>query len=72
MFASSFHQRFGALALDVLDAAGQVTGPGYQLAEIQRTALNCLAESIYGGTTEIQLNLIAEGAPGLPKEGTRR
>jgi alkylation response protein AidB-like acyl-CoA dehydrogenase len=72
VFASSFHQRFGALALDMLGAAGQVTGPGYQLSEIQRTALACLAESIYGGTTEIQMNLIAERALGLPKEGTRR
>ena len=72
VFASSFHQRFGALALDVLGAASQVTGPGYQLSEIQRTALACLAESIYGGTTEIQMNLIAERALGLPKEGTRR
>jgi alkylation response protein AidB-like acyl-CoA dehydrogenase len=69
VFASSFHQRFGALALDALGAAGQVTRPGYSLSEIQRTGLACLAESIYGGTTEIQLNLIAERALGLPKEG---
>jgi alkylation response protein AidB-like acyl-CoA dehydrogenase len=71
VYASSFHQRLGALALDLLGAAGQVTGPGYQLSEIQRTALTGLAESIYGGTTEIQMNLIAERALGLPKEGTR-
>jgi alkylation response protein AidB-like acyl-CoA dehydrogenase len=72
VFASSFHQRLGALAVDLLGAAGQVTGPGYELSEIQRTALTCVAESIYGGTTEIQLNLIAERALGLPREGTRR
>jgi alkylation response protein AidB-like acyl-CoA dehydrogenase len=72
VFASSFHQRFGALALDLLDAPGQVTGPGYELSEIQRTALTCLAESIYGGTTEIQMNLIAERALGLPRERTQR
>jgi alkylation response protein AidB-like acyl-CoA dehydrogenase len=70
--AAAFHQRLGALALDLLDAAGQVTGPGYELGEMQRTALACLAESIYGGTTEIQMNLIAERALGLPKEGPRR
>ncbi len=72
VFASSFHQRVGGLALDLLGAQGQVTGPGYELSEIQRKALACLAESIYGGTSEIQLNLIAERALGLPREGTRR
>ena len=72
VFASSFHQRLGALALDLLGAGGQVTGPGYELSEIQRTALACLAESIYGGASEIQMNLIAERGLGLPREGTQR
>jgi alkylation response protein AidB-like acyl-CoA dehydrogenase len=72
VYASSFHQRLGALALDLLGAEGQVTGPEYELNEIPRKALACLAESIYGGTSEIQMNLIAERALGLPREGTRR
>lgn len=72
VFASSFHQQLGSLTLDALGAAGQVTGTGYELTEVQRTALASLAESIYGGTTQIQLNLLAERVLGLPKEGARR
>lgn len=72
VFASSYHQSLGSLALDALGAAGQVTGDGYELTEIQRTALASLSESIYGGTTQIQMNLLAERVLGLPKEATRR
>ena len=41
--------------------------PGYGLDELQRTSLAALAESIYGGTTQIQLNILAERALGLPR-----
>jgi len=37
------------------------------LDEVQRTSLAALAESIYGGTTQIQLNILAERALGLPR-----
>jgi alkylation response protein AidB-like acyl-CoA dehydrogenase len=67
VFASGFHQRLSVLALDGLGAAGQLVGPGYGLDEIQRAALATLAESIYGGTTQIQLNILAERALGLPR-----
>jgi alkylation response protein AidB-like acyl-CoA dehydrogenase len=67
VFASAFHQRLGSLTLDSLGAAGQLVGPGYELDELQRTSLAALAESIYGGTTQIQLNLLAERALGLPR-----
>ena len=67
VFASSFHQRLGALAFDALGAAGQLVEPGYGLGELQRTSLAALAESIYGGTTQIQLNILAERALGLPR-----
>jgi alkylation response protein AidB-like acyl-CoA dehydrogenase len=67
VFASSFHQRLGSLSLDILDARGQVVGEGYELSDIQGTSLACLAESVYGGTTQIQLNLLGERALGLPR-----
>jgi alkylation response protein AidB-like acyl-CoA dehydrogenase len=67
VLASSFHQRLGALAFDALGAAGQLVEPGYGLDEMQRTSLAALAESIYGGTTQIQLNILAERALGLPR-----
>ena len=65
--ASCFHQRLSVLALDGLGAAGQLVGPGYGLDEVQREALAALAESIYGGTTQIQLNILAERTLGLPR-----
>lgn len=65
--ASCFHQRLSVLALDGLGAAGQLVGPGYGLDEVQRASLAALAESIYGGTTEIQLNILAERTLGLPR-----
>ena len=65
--ASRFHQRLSVLALDGLGAAGQLVGPGYGLDEVQRATLAALAESIYGGTTQIQLNILAERALGLPR-----
>ena len=67
VFATCFHQRLSVLALDGLGPTGQLVGPGYGLDEVQRAALAALAESIYGGTTQIQLNILAERTLGLPR-----
>jgi len=63
-----WHRDLGELAMDVLGPAGTVTGPEYDLDERQRLWLFSRADTIYGGSDEIQRNVIAERVLGLPKE----
>lgn len=63
---SHWHRDLGKLAMDVL-------GPDGESAEESVRALQQLfffsrADTIYGGTSEIQLNLIAERGLGMPRE----
>jgi alkylation response protein AidB-like acyl-CoA dehydrogenase len=69
LFASAAHQRLGELAMDVQGAAAQIVSsslPG-GLSFAQRTFLLSRAETIYGGTSEIQRNIISERVLGLPR-----
>jgi len=61
---ASVHRSLGELAVDVLGPAGQLD-PGDPL---QRLFLFSRADTIYGGSNEIQRNIIGERALGLPKE----
>jgi alkylation response protein AidB-like acyl-CoA dehydrogenase len=63
-----WHQRLGELAVDVAGAAATVAGPGYELDNAQRLFLYTRADTIYGGSSEIQRNVIAERGLGLPRE----
>jgi len=63
-----WHQRLGELAVDVAGAAAMVTGPGYELDNAQRLFLFSRADTIYGGSNEIQRNVIAERGLGLPRD----
>jgi alkylation response protein AidB-like acyl-CoA dehydrogenase len=49
-------------------AAAELVGDGYSLDRLQQVFLGSRAESIYGGTTQIQYNLIGERTLGLPRE----
>ncbi|MGW6271361.1 acyl-CoA dehydrogenase family protein [Streptomyces sp. NPDC055060] len=69
-----WHQRLGELAMAVRGAAAAV-GPGdwsedapYELDALQRLFLFTRADTIYGGSDEIQRNIIAERVLGLPRE----
>ncbi|MFB8398789.1 acyl-CoA dehydrogenase family protein [Streptomyces yangpuensis] len=71
-----WHRRLGELAVEVRGAAA-AAGPGtwapgvpYErgLDEEQRLFLFTRADTIYGGSDEIQRNIIAERVLGLPKE----
>ena len=66
-----WHQRLGELAVDVLGADATVTGAEYELSDEQRLFLFTRADTIYGGSNEIQRNVIAERGLGLPR-GLRR
>jgi alkylation response protein AidB-like acyl-CoA dehydrogenase len=69
LYWGSWHRRLGELALDVLGpAATIVDGPGYELSELQRSFLFARSETIYGGSNQIQRNIIGERVLGLPPE----
>jgi alkylation response protein AidB-like acyl-CoA dehydrogenase len=63
-----WHQELGELELDLLGASSQVVGDDYELNPFQRTYLLSRAESIYGGTRQIHLNIVAERLLGLPRD----
>jgi alkylation response protein AidB-like acyl-CoA dehydrogenase len=63
-----WHQRLGELAVDVAGAAATLVGPGYELDNAQRLFLFTRAETIYGGSSEIQRTVVAERKLGLPRE----
>jgi alkylation response protein AidB-like acyl-CoA dehydrogenase len=62
-----WHQRLGELAVDVLGPDALRAGPGYDLDDAQRLFLYTRADTIYGGSNEIQRNVIAERLLGLPR-----
>lgn len=69
-----WHQRLGELAMAVR-GAGAAMGPDdwsmerpYELDPLQRLFLFTRADTIYGGSDEIQRNIIAERVLGLPRE----
>jgi alkylation response protein AidB-like acyl-CoA dehydrogenase len=62
-----WHQRLGELAVDVMGADGTVVGASYELSDAQRLFLFTRADTIYGGSSEIQRNIVAERGLGLPR-----
>ncbi|MFF6983781.1 acyl-CoA dehydrogenase family protein [Streptomyces sp. NPDC008343] len=69
-----WHQRLGELAVLVRGAAAGV-GPGewspsapYELDEAQQLFLFSRADTIYGGSDQVQRTIIAERVLGLPRE----
>ncbi|MDP3675618.1 MAG: acyl-CoA dehydrogenase family protein [Novosphingobium sp.] len=66
---ASWRRALGELAMDVLGQTGEVTdGPAYEWGILPNLFLYSRADTIYGGTNQIQRNLIAERALGLPRE----
>ncbi|MCL2914827.1 acyl-CoA dehydrogenase family protein [Shewanella corallii] len=66
---SSWHAELGKLAMDVLGPEGlELNAAPYQLSRLQSLYLFSRADTIYGGSNEIQRNIIAERALGMPKE----
>ncbi len=67
---ANWHKRLGEVALDILGPAGLTTesGQGYDLGRWQRLFLFSRADTIYGGSDEVQRNILAERVLGLPRE----
>jgi alkylation response protein AidB-like acyl-CoA dehydrogenase len=65
---ATFHRALGELAVDVLGAPATAAKPGDD-DRLSRLFLYSRADTIYGGSNEIQKNVIGERALGLPREG---
>ena len=70
MHWSEAHQRFAVLALELLDQAPPGADPEVAAARerFQHLYLRGRAETIYAGTTEVQLGIIADRMLKLPRE----
>ena len=69
---SIWHRDLGKLAMDVLGPDAEIgEDVPYDLSSLQRLFLFVRADTIYAGTNQIQRNIIAERALGMPKEPRR-
>ena len=69
IFWASWRKKLGVLALDVLGPRGEIAAAApYEWGLLPGVFLGSRADTIYGGTNEIQRNIIAERALGLPRE----
>jgi alkylation response protein AidB-like acyl-CoA dehydrogenase len=67
---ANWHRSLGELAMDVLGKPGLVLegGASPDFNEWQRLYLFSRSDTIYGGSNEIQRNILAERVLGLPRE----
>jgi alkylation response protein AidB-like acyl-CoA dehydrogenase len=66
---SNWHRELGQLAMDVLGPeANLIDSADEKRTRLQGVFLFSRADTIYAGTNEIQLNIMAERGLGMPKE----
>lgn len=65
---SNWHRDLGELAMRVLGPDADVVSDEPAIRRLQQVFLFSRADTIYAGTNEIQLNLIAERGLGMPRE----
>ncbi|MEV7398186.1 acyl-CoA dehydrogenase family protein [Aeromicrobium sp. NPDC092404] len=65
---AGWHRRLGELAMEVCGAGALTVGDSYAIDRWQRLFLFSRADTLYGGSDEIQRNILAERVLGLPKE----
>ena len=69
LYWATWHRNLGKLAMDVLGPESEIlAGAPYQLNRLQSMYLFTRSDTIYGGTNQIQRNIIAERALGMPRE----
>lgn len=65
---SNWHRDLGELAMDVLGPVGDVPSDDPSIRRLQQIFFFSRADTIYAGSNEIQLNLIAERGLNMPRE----
>ena len=69
LYWATWHRNLGKLAMDILGAESEILDGGpYELNRLQSMYLFTRSDTIYGGTNQIQRNIIAERALGMPRE----
>lgn len=69
LYWATWHRNLGELAMDVLGPEAEILEDGpYLLSRLQSMYLFVRSDTIYGGTNQIQRNIIAERGLGMPKE----
>ncbi len=69
LYWATWHRNLGKLAMDVLGPQSELLdGAPYDLNRLQSMYLFTRSDTIYGGTNQIQRNIIAERALGMPRE----
>ena len=69
LFWGSWHRDLGNLMIDVLGADGLIGDAlPYELALEQKLFLFSRSDTIYGGSNEIQRNVLGERVLGLPRD----
>ena len=67
IYWASWHRDLGELAMDVMGSDAEVLEDG-EYNKMQKLFLFSRSDTIYGGTNQIQRNIIAERALGMPKD----
>jgi alkylation response protein AidB-like acyl-CoA dehydrogenase len=69
LYWATFHRALGEFAMDVLGPDAEIASSmPYDLTLLQRLFLYTRADTIYGGSNQIQRNIIGERVLGLPPE----
>jgi alkylation response protein AidB-like acyl-CoA dehydrogenase len=68
LYWSRWHRDLGDLAMDVLGLPGEIGAEGYRMGDLVQMHMMSRADTIYAGSSQIQRNIIAEKALGLPRE----
>jgi alkylation response protein AidB-like acyl-CoA dehydrogenase len=69
LYWATWHRELGELAMDVMGPSSQILEAApYELNRLQAMYLFTRSDTIYGGTNEIQKNIIAERGLNMPRE----
>jgi alkylation response protein AidB-like acyl-CoA dehydrogenase len=64
---SETHQDIGELFADVAGVAHQVADDGLDVGDLQASFLWSRSETIWGGSSQVQRNIVSELVLGLPR-----
>lgn len=68
LYWSTWHRKLGELAMDIMGPGAEIGTDDGRFPALTNMFLKSRAETIYAGSDQIQRNIIAERALGLPRE----